>query len=206
MALSSGGVDSSIMMLLLKKDGHVVLPLHVNYGHLAEQQEWQACCRVCKHLGLNEPFRMDLSGYGQIPSGLTNPDLDIVERAFLPGRNMLFLLAGAAYAYSTRSDAIALGLLSNPIFPDQTIGFVKSAQDCLVAALGTNIKLLAPLIGLDKRDTLNLARKHSFPLELTYFCHSGNEKPCGFCISCRERIAAEESEGTKQRAGSVKGI
>jgi 7-cyano-7-deazaguanine synthase len=149
---------------------------------------------------------MDLSGYGQIPSGLTNPDLDIVERAFLPGRNMLFLLAGAAYAYSTRSDAIALGLLSNPIFPDQTIGFVKSAQDCLVAALGTNIKLLAPLIGLDKRDTLNLARKHSFPLELTYFCHSGNEKPCGFCISCRERIAAEESEGTKQRAGSVKGI
>jgi 7-cyano-7-deazaguanine synthase len=193
-ALSSGGVDSSVMMLLLKKQGHVVLPLHIDYGHLAREREWRACSQVCKHLGLNEPLRMDLSGFGQIPSGLTNPDLDIVERAFLPGRNMLFTLAGAAYAYSTHADAVAIGLLSNPIFPDQTARFVQSAQDCVTTALGTNIRLLAPLIGLDKRDTLNLARRHNLPLELTYFCHSGKEKPCGSCISCRERNTAEASE------------
>jgi hypothetical protein len=32
--------------------------------------------------------------------------------AFLPGRNLLLLLCGAAYAYSVQADSIAIGLLS----------------------------------------------------------------------------------------------
>ena len=197
--MSSGGVDSSVMMLLLREFGHTISPLHINYGQLAEEREWRASRQVCQHIGLDEPRRLDLSGFREIPSGLTNPDLDIVEHAFLPGRNMLFILAGAAYAYSTSADAIAIGLISNPIFPDQTVEFVKSAQQCLNAALGIKIKLLTPLIGLDKRDTLNLARKYNLPLELTYFCHSGKEKPCGRCISCKERIAAEATGSLRSR-------
>jgi len=190
--LTSGGVDSSVMMLLLKKEDYELFPLFIDYGQLAREKEWMACQNVCRFLGL-EPCRMDISGFGKsIPSGITNSNLDIEKNAFLPTRNLLFLTLGAAYGYAKSANVVAIGLLSNPIFPDQTISFVQTAQKSISMSLGTNTVILAPLISLDKRDTLRLARKYGLPLNLTSSCHSGSEKPCGRCISCKERIAAEK--------------
>jgi 7-cyano-7-deazaguanine synthase len=198
-ALSSGGVDSSVMMLLLQKDNFEVLPLHVNYGHRAEPREWAACKRVCDYIGL-KPSRIDLSGFNAIPSGLTNRNLDIVRDAFLPTRNLLFAIAGAAFGFYKSIDIVAMGLLSNPIFPDQTPRFVETTQLCIATALGREFRLLTPLLSLDKRDTISLSKKYDLPLELTYHCHMGGKEDCGKCISCKERLAAEASmrEGAEE--------
>jgi 7-cyano-7-deazaguanine synthase len=190
--LASGGVDSSLTMLMLKSRGHEVFPLHVNYGHLAESREWQACQSVCKYLGVGDPVRISLVGMNVIPCGLLDRGLDIEEKAFLPTRNLLFAVLGASYAFSMSSRTVALGILANPIFPDQTPEFVKKTESCISSALGVDMKMLTPLIELDKRDTLRLARTHGLPLELTYYCHSGQDIPCGKCISCKERKFAEE--------------
>ena len=191
-ALASGGVDSSVMMLLLKKEGHELLPLFIDYGQLARENEWMACQDICRYLGL-EPNRMNISGFGKIiPSGITDDKFDIEKDAFLPTRNLLFLTLGAAYGYVRSAKVIAIGLLSNPIFPDQTVEFVEVAQRCISTSLGADIRILAPSISLDKFDTLRLAHKYGLPLDLTYSCHSGNEEPCGKCISCKERITAEK--------------
>jgi len=190
-ALSSGGVDSSVTMLLLKKRNCSIFPLFVNYGQLSAEHEWNACQRTCEFVGL-KPERMDVQGFGKlIPSGITSRDCDVEQEAFLPTRNLLFLTLGAAYGYTKAAHVIAIGLLSNPIFPDQTSDFVQDAQKTISKALGIDITILAPLISLDKSDTLRLARKYGLPIEYTYSCHSGGEKPCGRCISCKERIAAE---------------
>lgn len=191
--MMSGGVDSSMLAALLKKQGHEILPVHINYGQLAEEREWSSCVRVCAYLKLPDPVRFDLSGMKVIPSGLTDRNLDVEKEAFLPTRNLVFLVAGAAYAYSRAVNVVAVGLLANPIFPDQTQGFVSSVEACLAETLGTRMRVLAPFITLDKRDILKLAEKESFPLSVCYYCHSGGEVPCGKCISCKERIAAEES-------------
>lgn len=191
--MMSGGIDSAMLAALLKKQGHEVLPVHVNYGQLAEEREWSSCLQACSHLKLPDPLRIDLSGMKKIPSGLTNKNLDIEKAAFLPTRNLVFLVAGAAYAYSRSVNVVAIGLLANPIFPDQTPDFVRSAETCLSNALGYKVRVLTPFITLDKRDILKLAKKESFPLGLCYYCHSGGTVPCGVCISCKERIAAEES-------------
>jgi 7-cyano-7-deazaguanine synthase len=190
--LSSGGVDSSLTILMLKQRGHEVIALHVNYGHLAEEREWKSCQAVCNHLEIAHPIRISISGLECIPSGLIHDSLDIEKDAFLPTRNLLFITLGASYAYSVSCRVIAVGLLANPIFPDQTGEFLQKAEACISSALGVSMKILAPLIKLDKRDTLNLALKHGLPLELTYFCHAGKERPCGKCISCKERMAAEK--------------
>lgn len=189
--LASGGIDSALMMHLFRKEGHEVFPLHINYGHLAENKEWESLTKVCNYLSLN-PFRMDIPGFGKLPSGLTNPSLDIYKDAFLPTRNLTFITLGAAYAYSLNADAVAIGLLAGPIFPDQTKDFIEKAEISINTALGRKIKIMAPLIDLDKRDVITLAEKHDLP-KVTYYCHAGKDEPCGICISCKERIAAENA-------------
>lgn len=188
-ALTSGGIDSTLMIYLLKNDLYEVFPLYINYGHLAERKEWEALTKVCSFLSLT-PFRMDVEGFGKLPSGLTDATLDIYKDAFLPTRNLLFLTLASAYAFSIDCDIVAIGLLANPIFPDQTKEFIEKAQISISTSLGRKIEILSPLIDLDKRDIIKLASKYNIP-QITYYCHSGTEVPCGRCISCKERIAAE---------------
>ena len=191
--LSSGGVDSSLILTMLKARGYDLYPLHINYGQRALKREWTSLQEICKLLDLRPPHQFNLSGYAEIPSALTNPQLDLATQAFLPTRNLMFLVAAGAFAASRGIHTVAIGLVANPIFPDQTEDFVKAAENALRAAIGVPIAVLAPLLNLDKRAVLELARSVALPLAATYYCHAGEETPCGRCMSCQERIAAEKS-------------
>ena len=90
--LMSGGMDSSLVAAMAADQGLKPRPLFVDYGQLAAGREWKACHEISKQLGLAEPERADVSGFGKlIPSGLTSAEKAINEDAFLPGRNALFL-------------------------------------------------------------------------------------------------------------------
>jgi len=188
--LASGGIDSALMIGRFLKEGHDVYPLHINYNQLAESLEWEACQKVCEKFSLI-PHKMDIPGFGQLPSGLTDKEFDVYEDAFLPTRNLTFLVLGSAYAYTKDSDVIAIGLVSNPIFPDQKKVFIEKTEVCISSALDRKIHILTPLIDLNKKDVLKLAKEFGLA-DITYYCHSGTKPPCGRCISCKERIAAEQ--------------
>lgn len=186
--LVSGGVDSTLMAMLAHREGVKQFPLFVDYGQLCVEREWSACSLLFPRLGLPKPRRVNLSGYGQlIPSGITNRSLRINEDAFLPGRNLLLVVVGAAYAYSMKARSVALGLLNedDSIFPDQTVHFLDSAQRSVSLALGFEVSILAPLMPMTKRDVLLLAEEAG--ICGTYSCHAGLQEPCGVCVSCVER-------------------
>jgi 7-cyano-7-deazaguanine synthase len=185
--LVSGGLDSSLMSLLAYEEGLELFPLYIDYGQICKTKELEACLRFHTKYGLPKPEIMNLNGFGKtVPSGLTNPNLDIKEEAFLPGRNLMFLVAGSAYAYHRKADAVAIGLLSEKysLFPDQTLGFINTAENVMRVALGRNIKILTPLIQFTKKNVIDLAGKKG--ISNTYSCHSGTDKHCGKCISCLE--------------------
>ena len=70
--LASGGLDSTLVGVMAKEEGIEVFPLFIDYGQRAAAREWEACMRVHRQLGLPEPTRMDVSGFGRvIISGLT---------------------------------------------------------------------------------------------------------------------------------------
>jgi 7-cyano-7-deazaguanine synthase len=189
--LASGGIDSSVLMLMLKQMGHEVFPLHINYGQKAATMERNAFCKVCEFLEV-KPEVIDISDIGKISVGLTNPDLSHNDNPLFPARNLLLLTIGAAYAHAKSIKVVSIGSLSNSIFPDQTKEFMKSAEATLNISIQEQIKILTPLIDLNKREVVDLARKYNFPLEITYSCHVGLPNPCGKCMSCKERQAAEK--------------
>lgn len=194
--LVSGGLDSTLMAVLAKEEGVTQFPLFIDYGQICKDQELKACLAVHKMLDLPPPAAMNISGFGSmISSGLTDQNKRVNEDAFLPGRNLLFLLAGSAYAYQNNCDAVAIALLSEDshIFPDQTRECVDKTQELITLAMGRDIKIIAPLMQFSKADVLYLARKKG--IYGTYSCHAGTEKPCGLCVSCIERINASRKGG-----------
>jgi 7-cyano-7-deazaguanine synthase len=191
--LTSGGIDSTLMSLIAHEDGIIIAPLFLDYGQLGMVREWAACRFLHKKYGLPKVTRMDLSGYGKVvPSGITNIAMRINEDAFLPGRNLLFLLCGAAYAYRINADGVAIGLLTPEyhLFPDHTLEFLRMAEDTIETAMGRHLAVLTPLIEFTKSDILSMAAARG--LHDTYSCHAGGPEPCGKCVACIEIAKAKE--------------
>jgi len=185
--LVSGGLDSTLTALMIKEERIKQYPLFIDYGQICKEAEWEACCSVLRKHNLPEPKMMEIGGFGKIiSSGLTDRKARINEDAFLPGRNLLFLVLGAAYAYQTNSDAVAIGLLNEQfhLFPDQTEYFVNKAEEVINLSIGHKIKVLTPLMKFSKADVITLAQKRN--IEGTYSCHAGTYPPCGKCVSCLE--------------------
>jgi 7-cyano-7-deazaguanine synthase len=185
--LVSGGLDSTLVALLAKEMNNPQYPLFIDYGQRAKQRELEACQRAMTALGLPAPRVAELSGFGSlIKSGLTDHSLRVLEDAYTPGRNMLFLLTAAAYAERIGADAVVIGLLRDEscIFEDQKSEFLSLATHLLRLAVGRPLHIIAPLKEFYKQDVIELAKQKN--LTGTYSCHLGGGTPCGRCIACLE--------------------
>jgi len=189
--LVSGGLDSALLAVMVKGQRVTQYPLFLDYGQRASEREWVACRTVLRRHRVPTPTRLDISGYGRlIKSGLTTRQAKLKEEAFLPGRNLVFLLFAAAYAVQKRADAVGIGLLndSTHLFPDQTADFVQTAEHAIAVAMGKRIAVLTPMMVFSKADVLELAAQRR--ITGTYSCHAGTKTPCGKCISCLEILSA----------------
>lgn len=190
--LISGGLDSTVMALLAKEEGITQFPLFIDYGQLNKDRELQACKKNFLRFELPEPVIASLGGFGSLlSSGLTDINRHIYNDAFLPCRNLMFLLVGAAYAFQCGASAVGIGLLDEAfsLFPDQTKRFLIEAESLLSRSLGAPIKVVAPLESFSKAEVLMIAKARG--ITETYSCHAGKEELCGVCVACREYIGLE---------------
>ena len=191
--LASGGLDSTLMILLAVKQGLNVFPLFVDYGQIAKEKEYRAMRLIFNKMRLPTPAEVDVSGFGKlIPSGLTTHEKDVFLDAFLPNRNLMFMLLGASYACEVGADSVALGLLheETTIFADQTPSFVKEAERLISHSLDQEINFMLPLGHMSKLDVVGLSKQHG--ISETYSCHAGEDEPCGVCVACREFEGVED--------------
>ena len=187
--LISGGIDSIVMCKILENQGEEIIPIFVNYGQLSKDKEWESCLKLLKSNHLPSPKRIDIPNFGEsFPSGITSKDKRIEEDAFLPCRNMLFILLGAAEAFQKDVEKIAIGILDpeTHIFPDQTPEFIVNCNFAINSALAKDFIILTPLINLKKWEVIELAKKYKIDLSKTYSCHKGGNTYCGECIACKE--------------------
>lgn len=185
-SLVSGGLDSTVMALLISEIEIEQFPLFINYGQRSIEDEWLNCKQAFESLKLPTPYYLDVSSYGKmVPSGLTNKSLDVVEDAFTPGRNFLFLTLASSYAAVVKADSLAIGLLNEEtaIFPDQSDIFLEKANEAINEALFNNLRVVTPLRDFYKQDVVTLAKNKN--ITQYYSCHTGGNV-CGECIACKE--------------------
>jgi len=190
--LVSGGLDSTLMALLIKEENIKQFPLFIDYGQLNYDRELSACKTTFSILDIPMPEKLTISDYSRlVPAGITSQAYDINSEAFLPCRNLLFLSLAAGYAYRCEATSVAIGLLneSYSIFPDQTQNFLKTAESLIQQVLNKKISILSPLGSFSKAEVVALANDKG--IKGTYSCHAGTIPPCGKCIACREYIGTE---------------
>ncbi|MBA56825.1 MAG: 7-cyano-7-deazaguanine synthase [Pseudomonadales bacterium] len=184
--LLSGGMDSCLMSVLAMEAGVEQKPVFINYGQINIDKEVLAVRNHIRKFGLPECTEIDISGFGSvITSGLTDKTKHIVDEAFLPGRNLLFLLIASSFAVQNDCRSVSIGLLreDTAIFPDQTDDFLISAEHTISKAMGQTIEIVAPLRDFYKKDVIDMANEKGIS---SYSCHVGGDEPCGVCISCKE--------------------
>lgn len=175
LVLAGGGIDSTVCIYQLTRDGYRVRALHIDYGQRASVPEWQSVERTARILGV-EPGRI------KVTPAIHRPGPEVV------GRNAALISVALLHARPSER-LICVGVHAGTPFFDCSVGFIRTIA-CLVAEqTDSQIRLIAPLVSLTKPEVIARARALQIPLGETYSCQEGTVPACGKCHSCLDREA-----------------
>ena len=196
--LTSGGLDSAILLGQLLEECRRVQPFYVRFGlqwEAAEQRylernlEALACERLAPLVTFDLPLA-DLYGDHWSLTGENVPDSTTPDEAvYLPGRNTLLVIKAALWCQMRGIDELALAALGTSPFADASEDFLDSVSHALSRGGGSEIRITRPFAELDKRQVMQLGGR--LRLEWTFSCIApSGDIHCGRCNKCAERQAA----------------
>jgi 7-cyano-7-deazaguanine synthase len=203
-ALSSGGLDSAVMLVELSRCYERVYPIYVRCGLWWEADELASLRRFLAVVDARSILQVEELG---LPMGDVYKDSWYVTGSGIPGceeadekweiagRNLILLSKTAVWCKVRGVHEIALGLLEGNPFPDATPGFFSALEGALCLGLGGHpLTFLRPLANLRKSEVVRMGA--GLPLELTLSCANPVEGThCGRCGKCRERMEAFTAAG-----------
>ena len=135
----------------------------------------------------------------------TGPDAEtLLPNTFVPGRNLIFILHAAAWAYAKNIRHIVLGVCQSDYsgYPDCRDDSIKAMQVAVNSGMDAQYTLHTPLMWRSKKDAWMLARELggdalvNLIVEESHTCYMGQRgqrEPwgygCGTCPACRLRAA-----------------
>lgn len=192
--LHSGGLDSTVCLLLARSRGHEVTSLGINYSqhHHVELDYAAAQCarfdveRRLVTVSWTKPPR-------EIPKGRTVAEIKKgVSPAFLPGRNGVFLMLASAEAAGSGATQVWTGINSIDFsgYPDCRPDFISSFQKMLGFAIPKGPRIIAPLQLKSKPQIAKLAKRLGLTRHDTWSCYrpriaTSGIIPCGACDACK---------------------
>jgi 7-cyano-7-deazaguanine synthase len=191
--LHSGGLDSTVCLLLALEKGHEVLSLGIDYGQYS-RAELEYATKLCKRFNVN---RKVLNIQWDKPERLIPKNRPIneigkdVSSAFLPGRNALFLVLACAEASGIGASEVWIGINSVDYsgYPDCRPEFLEQFRKMINLAIPKGPEIIAPLISLSKPEIAKEAYRLGIRKGDTWSCYrpmktDNGFEPCGQCDAC----------------------
>jgi 7-cyano-7-deazaguanine synthase len=173
--LLSGGIDSAACAHFLKTQGMTVEGIFFDYGQPAAPREQVAAQAIGEHIGFSVSV-VTVRGLAKHSAGEVT------------GRNA-FLIFGSIVLRPWRTGVLALGIHSGTSYYDCSPAFVKTMAVLVAEHTDGALNLLAPFLDWNKKQVYDYFTNAKLPIELTYSCEAGTDRPCDVCDSCRDRSA-----------------
>lgn len=210
--LHSGGLDSSVLLHLLSTK-YVKANIHtfsVEYGQ-KHDKEVECGRKFRRAIGLTENNHHSLnleavfSGYKHpllkgetsVPTGSYDEQAkaaDGVVATYVPFRNGLMISAAASRCLQLGVEKLFVGMHADDAlgnaYPDCSVDFVDAMRQAIWEGSDKPLRLEAPFISMNKVSIARIAHALETPVDLTWSCYVGKEKPCGKCGTCIDRNLA----------------
>ena len=211
--LLSGGLDSAVVLWLVRSKGYELYTLTFDYGqkHIKELKFAEKLAELAG-VKAHKTVTLKLDAWGG--SSLTDKSMKIengnitrsdIPATYVPARNMIFLSVATSYAEAIGAYDIFIGVSETDYsgYVDCRKEFLDAMQNAINKGTETSvvknrtITIHAPFINKTKAEEILLAKELGVPLEYTWSCYNGGDTPCGNCDSCLLRAKAFEEAGIK---------
>lgn len=209
--LFSGGIDSTTCLALaIDKYGvDNVLALGLSYGQ-KHDKEIECAKKVVAHYGVDYIVQDLTSVMEYSDCSLLKHSTQEVEHSsykeqidkygegtvatYVPFRNGLMISCASSIALSFGANVIYYGAHADDAagraYPDCTPQFWNAMNQAINEGSGNVLTLEAPLLNMNKATVVKTGLSLNTPYELTWSCYEGNEKACGTCGTCVDRLQA----------------
>ena len=199
-ALHSGGLDSTVMLAHLLKNGHEVKAISFNYGQ-KHSRELEAASNICSIFHIPQQVVNLTALRPLLNSVLTRDEQPVPEGTYtdevmkatvVPNRNMIMLSIAAAWAISLKFNFISYAAHAgdHTIYPDCQPDFATWLAGALARCDFHKVLLLTPFIQVTKANIVKLGASIHAPMFETWSCYKGGALHCGKCGTCVERREA----------------
>lgn len=210
----SGGLDSSVCLGMAKSlceiECYKVSAVSFRYGskhnpfELRQAKKLADYYEVDHHIiditNVMKDFKSNLlKTGGNIPEGHYQDSS--MKLTVVPGRNLIFtsILTGFAQSQHLGYSEIWLGIHSgdHAIYPDCRPEFYYALCNTVKASTEGQVQIKAPFLFKDKSSIISNGMLLEVPFNLTRTCYQEEEKACGKCGSCTERLEAFKTNNMK---------
>ncbi|MFN5212726.1 7-cyano-7-deazaguanine synthase QueC [Brevundimonas sp.] len=218
LVLFSGGQDSATCLAWALSRHARVETVGFDYGQ-RHAVELDARLRVREGMAaalpavadrLGPDHMVDLTGYGRLTESALTAEREIemgargLPSTFVPGRNLIFLVAAAALADRRGLEVLVGGMCETDFsgYPDCRRDTLDAMQQALALGLDRPMPILTPLMDLTKAETWALAQQLGgevlvrLIVEDSHTCYRGDRSElhpwgygCGSCPACELRAA-----------------
>ena len=201
----SGGIDSAVAAGIAKEEGYELYFLTVNYGQKNLKRELEYSAKLAEYYGVIEHKVIDMRWLGDLGNSLAT-DRKISEKVsddnliYVPYRNTCIIAACVAWAEINGAEVIFTGSEAGPwICPDNSPEYYERINELVSHSTKINkkIKVVAPLNYSDKEGNIRKGIELGVPFAYTWTCVARDDKACGICQPCRDRLEAFKKVGVE---------
>lgn len=191
--LHSGGLDSTLCLLLARKHGRIPRSLGISYGQ-RQVIEIEYAQKQCERFGI-ERHLVDVGWqkpHIDVPTGRSMEEMrQGIAPTFLPGRNAVFLAIACAEAAGAEAEEVWIGVnaVDYSGYPDCRESFLTAFRNMWAEAVPNPPRIVAPLVNLTKPQIAQLANELGLAPGDTWSCYAPDTsgptpQPCGVCDAC----------------------